>query len=49
MLRDQNTTARIYDEHLSIEICNNIRDKYVSAFTELVLRISLRIGGEEKL
>ncbi|MTV47389.1 nucleotidyltransferase [Heliobacillus mobilis] len=49
MLRDRNTTAHIYDEHLSIEICNNIRDKYVSAFTELVLRISLRIGGEEKL
>lgn len=45
MLSDRNTTAHIYSEKLSIEICNKIKEKYVTVLEHLVDRISERIGN----
>jgi len=39
MLSDRNSTAHIYSEQLAIEICQNIRERYVSAFVNLLKKI----------
>jgi len=44
MLNDRNTTAHIYSEQLSIEICNNIQAKYVNEFANLLEKIKIRLG-----
>lgn len=43
MLSDRNTNAHIYSEKLSVEICNNIKEKYVVVLEHLIERISNRI------
>lgn len=43
MLTYRNTTAHIYNEKLSVEICNNITAKYIAVFEQLADRISERI------
>lgn len=44
MLNDRNITAHIYSENLSIEICNNIKSKYLAVLGYLLEQISERIG-----
>jgi nucleotidyltransferase substrate binding protein (TIGR01987 family) len=43
MLHDRNLTTRIYNEQLAIRICNDIRDRYFSAFKQLLIQIQGRI------
>lgn len=42
MLNDRNSTSHAYSEELAIEICDNIKEKYVSALDELVRKIKTR-------
>ena len=42
MLNDRNSTSHIYNEKLSIEICNNIITKYCNAFEALIKQIQIR-------
>ena len=44
MLSDRNSTAHIYTEQLSIEICHNIQDKYVIEVENLLEKIKTRLG-----
>jgi len=44
MLNDRNSTAHIYNEQLAIEICRNIREKYVIALMNLLENIEKRLG-----
>jgi len=44
MLSDRNSTAHIYNEPLAIEICRNIREKYVVAFVELLENVERRLS-----
>jgi nucleotidyltransferase substrate binding protein (TIGR01987 family) len=43
MLNDRNSTSHIYSEQLAIEICDNIKVKYVIALNELMEQIEIRI------
>ncbi|MCJ7689109.1 MAG: nucleotidyltransferase substrate binding protein [Clostridiaceae bacterium] len=43
MLNDRNLTSNIYSEQVAIEICDNIKAKYVIALNELEEQIELRI------
>lgn len=43
MLNDRNSTAHIYNEHLAIEICHNIQEKYVLALAKLLENIEKRL------
>lgn len=43
MLTDRNLTSHVYNEKLSIEICNHIRVKYVNELNSLVQKIRNRI------
>jgi len=44
MLNDRNLTAHIYNEHLAIEICHNIQEKYVLALAKLLENIEKRLS-----
>lgn len=44
MLNDRNSTVHIYNERLSLDIYQRIRDRYVFALEELVKKIQARIG-----
>jgi nucleotidyltransferase substrate binding protein (TIGR01987 family) len=44
MLNDRNSTSHIYNEQLAIEICQNILERYVQAFVDLLYRIEKRLG-----
>lgn len=44
MLKDRNSTAHIYNEHLAIEICHNIQEKYVNALANLLEKIEKRLS-----
>lgn len=44
MLDDRNATVHIYNEMTAIRICQDIKEKYVSAFGELVERIRERLS-----
>jgi len=48
MLSDRNLTVHIYDEELAKEICNNIINKYINAFEQLLNRIEIRIQEQSK-
>ena len=43
MLNDRNSTLHIYSEQLAIQICDNIKVKYVIALNELMEQIEIRI------
>lgn len=43
MLNDRNLTSHIYSEQVAIEICDNIKEKYVIALNELKEQIEIRI------
>ena len=43
MLNDRNLTSHIYIEQVAIEICDNIKEKYVIALNELKEQIEIRI------
>jgi len=42
MLKDRNSAAHVYDEKMSIEICNNIISKYAEEFRRLLTAIETR-------
>ena len=42
MLNDRNSTVHIYDEKMSIEICNNIINKYADEFRKLLRAVEMR-------
>jgi len=42
MLKDRNSTVHIYDEKMSIEICNNIINKYAEEFRKLLTAMETR-------
>lgn len=42
MLKDRNSTAHIYNENMSIEICNNIINKYIDEFRKLTRAMETR-------
>lgn len=44
MLKDRNSITHIYNEQLTIKICNNIRQKYVNEFKQLLEGIEIRIA-----
>ena len=44
MLNDRDSTAHIYNEHLAIEICHNIQEKYVIALANLLEKIEKRLS-----
>ncbi|MBE6064215.1 nucleotidyltransferase substrate binding protein [Clostridium cochlearium] len=44
MLMDRNSTSHMYSESNAIEICKNIKEKYVEALEELKENIIERIG-----
>lgn len=44
MLMDRNSTSHMYNESNAIEICKNIKEKYVEALEELKENIIERIG-----
>ena len=44
ILNDRNSTAHSYNEQLAIEICRNIREKYVIALMNLLENIEKRLG-----
>ena len=44
MLKDRNSAAHIYNEHLAIEICHNIQEKYVLALVNLLEKIEKRLS-----
>ena len=44
MLDDRNSTAHIYSEHLAIQICQRVEERYIDAFSELVEKLHLRMG-----
>lgn len=44
MLNDRNSTAHIYNEHLAIEICHNIQEKYIFALAQLLKNIEKRLS-----
>lgn len=44
MLLDRNATSHMYNQNNAIEICENIKEKYVDALEELKESIIKRIG-----
>ncbi len=43
MLNDRNSTSHIYNGKMAIEICNNIIEKYINIFEDLIKQIQTRI------
>jgi len=43
MLKDRNSTAHIYSEHISIMICGNIQNKYVIELEKMAEKTDVRI------